>query len=578
MPASKVFTVIIGTLMALMVIWGILTRLIPHFLPTPPVKWRLRVNNAIKKANSVENKTPVMDFGWKTGAVRRQMILASSNPSDYTNKRFGNAIHVGKTDRENREAFINRMVPQLRSYKRNIFGFFHPYCNAGGGGEKVLWKAVESTLQKNPQDVVVIYTGDNDVSGPEILANVYKRFEYKLDESRIVFIFLKRRYLVDSKTWPRLTLLGQALGSIILAFEALYKLPPDVWCDTMGYPFTYPFIHWFASIPVIAYTHYPIISSDMLDKLILLPSFKSSLKLKLKYYYWKLFMQLYKFAGKFVDVSITNSTWTNNHIKQIWSTGSSKIIYPPCSTENLVFKGIKEKWTRKNRAVVIAQFRPEKRHELIIRSFASLLDTISVEQRSKVPQLILIGSTRSDKDREYVEELKKLAYETLKIPANLVEFHTDCQYEQMKTFLHTSSYGINAMWNEHFGIAVVEYIASGLIPLVHASAGPLLDIVVPWDSKRRVQADHDSIYNRTGFFFKDPSDPDYGKKDYETYPTLTDLFITVINLTDDEKLQISQRGQQCVLNKFSDLSFSRAWNEVLEEIEEIEPEYAKRRS
>ena len=33
------------------------------------------------------------------------------------------------------------------------------------------------------------------------------------------------------------------------------------------------------------------------------------------------------------------------------------------------------------------------------------------------------------------------------------------------------------MWNEHFGIGVVEMMAAGVVPVAHASGGPALDIV-----------------------------------------------------------------------------------------------------
>jgi len=36
------------------------------------------------------------------------------------------------------------------------------------------------------------------------------------------------------------------------------------------------------------------------------------------------------------------------------------------------------------------------------------------------------------------------------------------------------------MWNEHFGIGVVEYQAAGCVPVVHDSGGPKLDIVVEY--------------------------------------------------------------------------------------------------
>jgi hypothetical protein len=38
--------------------------------------------------------------------------------------------------------------------------FFHPYCNDGGGGERVLWVGIASLLAKRPELKVAIFTGD----------------------------------------------------------------------------------------------------------------------------------------------------------------------------------------------------------------------------------------------------------------------------------------------------------------------------------------------------------------------------------------------------------------------------------
>lgn len=35
-----------------------------------------------------------------------------------------------------------------RSPKETVVGIFHPYCNAGGGGERVLWAAVNAIQTK----------------------------------------------------------------------------------------------------------------------------------------------------------------------------------------------------------------------------------------------------------------------------------------------------------------------------------------------------------------------------------------------------------------------------------------------
>ena len=43
--------------------------------------------------------------------------------------------------------------------------------------------------------------------------------------------------LLEAATWPRFTMLGQSLGSIILGFEALLKFTPDIFIDTTGCAF-----------------------------------------------------------------------------------------------------------------------------------------------------------------------------------------------------------------------------------------------------------------------------------------------------------------------------------------------------
>ena len=42
---------------------------------------------------------------------------------------------------------IVRSKKRFSKYDRTI-GFFHPFCNSGGGGERVLWSAVKAIQDK----------------------------------------------------------------------------------------------------------------------------------------------------------------------------------------------------------------------------------------------------------------------------------------------------------------------------------------------------------------------------------------------------------------------------------------------
>ena len=50
-------------------------------------------------------------------------------------------------------------------------------------------------------------------------------------------------------------------------------------------------------------------------------------------------------------------------------------------------------------------------------------------------------------------------------------------FSELKEEMRLASAGIHTMWNEHFGIAVVEMLSAGLAVVAHRSGGPLADMV-----------------------------------------------------------------------------------------------------
>lgn len=264
----------------------------------------------------------------------------------------------------------------------------------------------------------------------------------------------------------------------------------------MGYAFVLGFCKLlFPKVSTGAYVHYPTISTDMLDSLDPTSAVGSQgvnagkgvgTRGKVKLLYWKIFARFYCWVGSSVDIVMTNSSWTQAHIESLWvpyraeknRTDPIAVVYPPVAVREMEqeVEVSKESESKREKVLVyIAQFRPEKNHQLILQSFAEFLKTDT--QASKGARLVLIGSVRDDHDSKRVYQLRLLANE-LGI-RNSVEFHLDATWPEILEWLRKASVGVNGMWNEHFGIGVVEYQAAGLISVVHNSGGPKLDIVVP---------------------------------------------------------------------------------------------------
>ncbi|KAI9671809.1 MAG: asparagine-linked glycosylation protein [Alyxoria varia] len=382
---------------------------------------------------------------------------------------------------------------------RGIVGFLHPFCNAGGGGERVLWAAIRATQRRWPKALCVVYTGDHEVGKEQMLQRAQDRFNIELHAPNVIMLYLTARQYVLASYWPHFTLLGQSLGSLVLAYDAFSLVVPDIFIDTMGYAFSLALCKFFfPGCPTAAYVHYPTISTDMLGSLDVEPSqgrglnagAGKGLKGFLKRKYWDLFARLYSWVGGSVDVVMTNSSWTQSHIMQLWGPSrttrklkhTAEVVFPPCAVselEDAISLDMSTEKAREPSLVYTSQFRPEKNHQLVLKSFASFLGKVKPQVQSGVqdsPRLVLIGSVRDSADETYIYSLRLLAHE-LHITSS-VTFLLNAPWADVLSHLRTASVGINAMWNEHFGIGVVEYQAAGLISVVNDSGGPKNDIVV----------------------------------------------------------------------------------------------------
>ncbi|XP_026316386.1 GDP-Man:Man(3)GlcNAc(2)-PP-Dol alpha-1,2-mannosyltransferase [Hyposmocoma kahamanoa] len=398
----------------------------------------------------------------------------------------------------------------MRIYERKLqrrktdganVAFFHPYCNAGGGGERVLWVAIKALLVRYPDINIYIYTVE--IAEPQtILDKAQNQFNVKVEPSRVNFVRLSLCKTIEAKSYPYFTLLMQSLGSMVLGMEALLKLNPDIFIDTTGFAFTYPIFRYLAQCPVGCYVHYPTITAAMMRRVKhRIVSYNNASVIArnpvftwIKLLYYKLFGWMYGIAGRCAHVVMVNGTWTEDHINELWRMPfSTHRVYPPCEVSELKQLRSLVKESDPIRILSVAQFRPEKDHPLMLQAMYELRNLLIKNELlwNKI-KLVLVGSCRNAEDEERVKNLKDLA-KHLSLE-NSVEFVVNASYARLLQLYQTSTIGIHAMWNEHFGISVVECMAAGLVVIAHRSGGPRRDVV------------ETAPASRTGFLAAEPDE------------------------------------------------------------------------
>ncbi|KAJ7134990.1 mannosyltransferase [Mycena crocata] len=406
-----------------------------------------------------------------------------------------------------------------------VLAFFHPYCNAGGGGERVLWTAIAYIQRTHPDVLCVVYTGDTSATKSSILDKVQSRFSITLSPATLHFVFLHRRILVEDSTWPRFTLIGQSLGSVCLVAEALSLLLPDAYIDTMGYAFTIPLVR-LLRIPAGAYVHYPTVSPPMIGRV----------RRTVKLVYYHAFMLLYSLALRRASIVMVNSSWTKKHVDAVLAyppfgrsgVVRTRVVYPSCDTREMSRLPLEG---RERVVLSIAQFRPEKDHAMQLRALEALLRE-HPEYAADGIRLVLIGGCRNAQDEARVEWLRELARE-LGVESH-VQFVLNAPYPDMLAWLGRASVGLNTMLDEHFGINVVEFMAAGVIPIAHASGGPYQDIVIPFQGEP------------TGYHATSSA-------------TFAAAIHTALTLSPEADLAIRQRARTWAVQRFSETEFEAAW-------------------
>jgi glycosyltransferase involved in cell wall biosynthesis len=156
---------------------------------------------------------------------------------------------------------------------------------------------------------------------------------------------------------------------------------------------------------------------------------------------------------------LTNSRFSAAVIKRLLGVNAI-VLYPPVNVEK--YLPLSKNTKRKRIVLTISRIAPEKGLEIIP----------DVAREVKDVKFVIMGALGSTSYyRSLMSKIKAVGVgDRIKVLPNVSE---DLKIELMakaKIYLHPMRY-------EHFGIAVVEAMAAGLLPIVHKSGGPWIDIV-----------------------------------------------------------------------------------------------------
>lgn len=155
------------------------------------------------------------------------------------------------------------------------------------------------------------------------------------------------------------------------------------------------------------------------------------------------------------NLTLANSRWTAAGLERLGEVSKPIVLYPP-----VIDSGEGLPWSeRDDTFLCIGRFHGSKRIE-------TAMSIVGRARAAQMPnaRLIVVGSAV---DREYTTRIQRLAARY----GEWIEFREDLSREELNRLMGRSRFGIQAMENEHFGMATAEMTRAGCLVFAHDSGG-----------------------------------------------------------------------------------------------------------
>jgi glycosyltransferase involved in cell wall biosynthesis len=153
---------------------------------------------------------------------------------------------------------------------------------------------------------------------------------------------------------------------------------------------------------------------------------------------------------------LTNSYFSKDAIQRQYINVNPIVIYPPANVEKFREAALYST-IRENAILVLSRFSPDKEIENAIK-------VASIMKDKKIDAKMTLAGNISEENREYVKNLEEMIQD--KRLADRVCIRVNVSFSHLLDLMKQSKVLLHPLAGEPFGIAIVEAMSAGLIPVV----------------------------------------------------------------------------------------------------------------